>query len=248
MPVQAIMLNATCELRAAFLDINSNKKYEKFKADEWSINITLTPKVDTQIQGMFGHTGKSTTNKSALEYITWTLGASPGLRLDLEGHRDGAVSFPIQSRMLLKPKDYPLFGCQEVLSNSKALSQYLGIREWLERIIPASGTGLSDITHVDKPSFSTQIIVKFDAGNAGPTFFVPNGSTFSPTLAALRKNDQTLSITMTPDPNKEPVQTFPEGAIKTKQAKQEGVSPAAQSRLDQIQLERTIQNLRIRAE
>jgi hypothetical protein len=249
MPVQEIMLHATCELREAFISIASDPRYTNFHAKEWALNITLTPKVDTQLQSIFGYTGKSTTNPKILRFVTWTLGTNPGIRGEVDGHKDGAVTFPLRSKQLLDVKKYPLFGCEEIRLTAHALKQYLGIREWLERIVPENATGLGKITHVDKPSFSSQIVVKVDAGNAAVTFFVPPGSTFTPSLAALYKRDVTLSITLTPDPTKAFVQTYPDGAqIRKTAPSAERVSPAAQSRLDQIQLERAIQNLRVQVQ
>jgi hypothetical protein len=245
MPVQEIMMHAVCELRVAFQDMALDKRYASFKAAEWSLNITLTPKVDTQLQMSFGYTGKSTTDKSVLRFVTWTLGTSPGIRVDVEGHRDGAVTFPIRSQQLLDGRKYPIYGCEDLLRTAHALSQYLGIREWLERIVPETESGLDKLTHVDKPSYSTQIVVKLDGGNAGATFFIPNGATFNPAIAGLRKRDETLTITMTPDPVKKKVQTLPSGAIQKEPIKTAGVSAPAQERLDRIELERSIQNLRL---
>lgn len=249
MPVQEIMLHATCELREAFIGIARDPRYANFHAKEWALNITLTPKVDTQLQSIFGYTGKSTTSPKILRFVTWTLGTNPGIRGEVDGHTDGAVTFPLKSKQLLDEKKYPLFGCGEIRRTAHALKQYLGIREWLERIVPEESTGLGKITHVDKPSFAKQIVVKVDAGNAAITFFVPPGSTFTPSLAALYKRDVTLSITLTPDPTKAFVQTYPDDVqFKKKAAAADRVSPAAQSRLDQIQLERAIQNLRVQAQ
>lgn len=245
LPVQDIMLAAVCELRVAFIALKDNPQYAAFKADDWSLNITLTPKVDAQIYASFGHTGKSTTNPKDLSYITWTLGTSPGLRAGVEGHRDGGVTFALRSAQLLDPRHYPLRGCDRHERSAHALSQYLGIREWLERIVPDEVTGLTKFARLDKPSYTSQIIVKFDAGNAGVTFFVPNASTFTPAIAGLYKRDVTLSITMTPEPQRQRVETVPEGVIRKDRARAAGVSEAAQLRLDQIQLERAIQNLRI---
>src|SRR5262249_22807187 len=129
MPVQEIMLHAVCELRAAFIDMSRDKRYVHFHVAEWSMNITLTPKVDTQLQAFMGYSGKSTVDKNALRLITWTLGTSPGLRADLEGHRDGTVTFPLTSAKLLDVKNYPLSQCKEYQRNAVALMQYLGVRE-----------------------------------------------------------------------------------------------------------------------
>jgi len=248
MPVQLIMLHTTCELRAAFIALSADPKYKDFKADQWSINISLTPKVDTSLQASLGWTGR-TTNMKALRLWTWTLGTSPGLRGDIEGHRDGAVTFPLSSKQLLDVPKYPLVGCDDVRRSDPTLSQYLGIREWLERTVPTDDNGLAKLTNIDKPTFNSEIVVKFDAGNVGASYFVPNGWTYSAALAGTARRDETLSISMTPDPKVKHVETLPKGVIKKLAAGTgERISAAAQSRLDQIQLEQTLRNLRIQQE
>jgi hypothetical protein len=115
----------------------------------------------------------------------------------MKGHRDGLAAFPFHSSQLLDEKHYPLPGCYEIERSSQALSQYLGIREWLERI--ATKGDLGKLTNVDKPTFSTQIIIKYDGGNAGPSYFIPNGHVYSATLFGSRTRDETLTIAFTPD-------------------------------------------------
>src|SRR5262245_7597853 len=120
LPVRQIILHATCELRAAFISLK--KSSPNFKADQWAAAITLTPKVDTETAARFGYTGKSTTDPKVLRFITWTIGTTPGLEIDIKGHWDGGMSFPVHSSQLLDVKKYPLHGCHDAERASTALS------------------------------------------------------------------------------------------------------------------------------
>jgi hypothetical protein len=243
-PVQDILHHAVCELRIAFEILSNKEKYPGFNADQWAVSISLTPKTDTELTANFGATGSSTSNSKAIRFVTWTLG-SPGLQFDLKGHRDSAVSFPLHSSQLLDEKNYPLAGCENEGAGYASLSQHLGVAEWLERIAPQEG--LDKVTSVDKPVFNSEIIVKYDGGNAGATWTVPI-HTYTGSLFGSRTSDQTLSIAFTPDPKKVPVKTLPEGAPIVKPvaaAPRTIVSPAALNRLDQIQQEEILRNLRV---
>jgi hypothetical protein len=249
MPVQSILRHATCELRWAFEDFADQAKYPKFKADQWAIAISLTPKVDTEVSAKLGVTGKSTIDTKMTRFVTWTLGTSPGLEADFKGHRDGSVAFPIHSSQLLDRKHFPLL-CPEG-PGPESLTQYLGVHEWLQRLLPSGEDALGDLTHFDKPAFSSQIIVKFDGGNAGATWFIPNGTTYTPTLFASRIRDETLTIAFTSDPKKLPVHTLPEGAPIGKPAspaRSQAVSPAALETLGRILQDETIRNLRLQSQ
>jgi len=246
MPVQEIMLNAVCELRSAFTAVSQDPRFPKFKASEWAAAIVLTPRVDAEVAARLGATGKRSSSTSATRNITWTLGTSPGVELDIKGHRDSAVTFTVHTSQLLDATPKLEEACPQRLT-TVALTHYLGIYEWLERIIPEAGGALETVTGVDKPVFNSQVIIKYDGGNAGPTWFIPNGSTYSATVFAARTEDMTLGIGFTPDPKKKSVNTLPENAPITKRRPStvQAVSPAALNRLDQIMQEETFRNLRI---
>jgi hypothetical protein len=79
MPVQAILYNAVCELRTAFIALSDKRKYPNFKADQWAASISLTPKVDTEVSARLGATGQPFSNPKSQRFVTWTLGRHPGL-------------------------------------------------------------------------------------------------------------------------------------------------------------------------
>lgn len=251
MPVQSILHNAVCELHWAFEDLSDHQKFPNFKADQWAAAISLAPKVDVELSARLGYTGKSTTDPKILRYVTWTLGTTPGLEYDVKCHRDGSVSFSLHSSQLLFRNGFNLQNCDRPDANAFVSQQYLGVQAWLERLIPRTGSGLEMLTNPDKPAFNTEIIIKYDGGYGGPTWFVPNGSTISATFFGSRIRDETLSIAFTPDPKKVPVNTLPLGAPIVKPTAVPApshVSPGAQLRLDQIQQEEILRNLRIQGQ
>ena len=242
LPIQAILTHAVCELNTAFHDL---KTVKGFKADQWAISISLTPKIDTEFTANLGASGKSTTNAKALNYITWTLGTT-GLQFDFKGHRDGSVSFLVHSSQLLDNK-HPV-SCPPA-DTPNALMQKLGIEEWLARLITTDENGISQLTSLDKPSYNSEIIVKFDAGTGGLTFVGPYAS-IAPSVFGSHTRDETLSIAMTPEPLKQHVQTLPVGSIQKGYA---GPSPSlisndARDRLDTIQTDSILRNLRVQPE
>jgi hypothetical protein len=129
-----------------------------------------------------------------------------------------------------------------------ALAQYQGIYEWWSRLI-VQEAALAQFTKLDKPAFNSNIIVKFDIGNAGPTWVIPRGTTTF-TVFGLRTVDLTLSLAFTRDPKRPRVVTLPEGGLKQQgpPVRRDPVSPDAQQRLDSIQQENILRNLRIQAQ
>ncbi|WFU26768.1 hypothetical protein QA649_11325 [Bradyrhizobium sp. CB1717] len=251
MPVQGILHNAVCELHWAFEDLSDPVRFPNFKADQWAAAISLSPKVDVELSARLGLTGKSTTDPKVLRYVTWTLGTSPGLEYDVKGHRDGSASFSLHSSQLLFRNGFSLPNCDRPGPDAFESRQYLGVQGWLERLIPRHGSGLDLLTNPDKPVFNSQIIIKYDGGYGGPTWFIPNGTTVSATFFGSRIRDETLSIAFTPDPKKIAVNTLPTGAPIVKppvQPDPSRVSPAAQQRLDRIQQDEILRNLRIQGQ
>jgi hypothetical protein len=238
LPVQEIVTSATCELREAFARLADKKRHPNFRADEWAASISLTPKVDTDLGVNFSLTRR-------FPLITWTLG-NPGIELDVRGRRDGSATFVLHSSDLLKKNARADQQCAERLRAAHALTQYHGVYEWWARLVPSDRSGLASFTKLDKPAFNSNIVVKFTFGDAGATWIVPNG-TNSAALFGLRTLDLTLSMAFTRDPRRPRVVTLPEGGLKILAPKgpPEAVSPDALQRLDSIQTENILRNLRI---
>ncbi len=244
LPIQEILLHTACELQDAFRYL-SQERYSRFKADQWLISITLTPKVDTNLNVGFGHTRK-TSIPNALRTHTWFIGAAPGVQLDGKGQKSGAITYSIKSQNLIA--DNTLI-CDPAQSSYHVLARNLGVGEWLYRA--AVGMDAAQVADVDKPTFSADVTIKF-GGNGSYTFAFPAGSDLG-TLGGSYQLDEQLQILMTRlTPTKKFIvislptaQDFgpdPRAVVLTQA--ETSVVQDAKARLDVIQLEQTIRGLR----
>lgn len=251
LPIRQILLHATCELRKAFIDLN-DPKYKSFGAPNWLVAVSLTPKADRQITAGAGLTGKSTIDPKRVYFNLWALGSTgaPGAQIDVKGHREGYVSFSIHSRDLINEAKFPIY-CEESTPAYHALSQNLGIKDWLVRNVQAKDYTVGALAKLDKPTFTSQIYVKY-SGNGSFTYTFPLGTDFA-SLSGNYILDEQLSIALTPDPPPSTlsVRTLPPGGQFETRKPDIVVYPSSvdpQSRLDQIQLEQTLRNLQIRVQ
>jgi hypothetical protein len=242
LPIREILQRTACELRTALQDLKNAGP--QFNPNEWLINITLTPKIDTDVNAGLGITSKSSSLAGAKFLSTITLGVSPAGQIDAKGSRSGAVTYAIKSADLIrKPLD-----CENPAPTYQALAR-MGVGEWLRRTVrDARGAPAAKI---DKPTFSTDVTIKF-TGSGGYSYSFPFGSdAFS--ASGSYQIDAILGILMTPlTPAKTfEVVTLPVGEDFTKRT---AILPAASrawsvesaaSRLDVIQLDQTIRNSRI---
>jgi hypothetical protein len=240
LPIQEILQRTACELRGALTELNDAGT--QFNPNNWLINITLTPKIDTDLNAGLGITSKSTSLPSPRILSTATLGVSPAGNIDVKGSRSGAVTYAIKSADLIKkPLD-----CKNAAQTYQQLAK-LGVGEWLRRTVhDARGAPAATI---DKPTFSTDITIKF-TGSGGYSYAFPFGSD-ALSLSGSYQIDEILGILMTPlAPPKKPysVVTLPVGedfATRTATVPRSslvGGVEAAASRLDVIQLDQTIRN------
>src|SRR5262249_36510752 len=146
-PVQDILTSTLCELRSAFARLSDKALFPSFKADQWAASVTLTPKVDTELDLRYGWTRKGTSKTSHL-IVSWTLG-SPGAQADLKTHRDGSVSYAFHTAQLLQSSAEIDLECSERMRIAHSLAQYHGIYEWWARLIPREGSGLASVTRPD---------------------------------------------------------------------------------------------------
>jgi hypothetical protein len=242
LPIKEILQRTACELRTALQDLKNAGP--QFNPSNWLINITLTPRIDTDVNAGLGITSKSTSLAGAKFLSTATLGVSPAGQIDAKGSRSGAVTFAIKSADLIKqPLD-----CENPAQTYQALAR-LGVGEWLRRVVrDARG---APVAKIDKPTFSTDVTIKF-TGSGGYSYAFPFGSdAFS--ASGSYQIDEILGILMTPlVPTKTfEVVTLPVGQDFTKRtvilptsSRATSVESAA-SRLDVIQLDQTIRNSRI---
>lgn len=240
-PVEEILLNATCEMQAT-LRLLDQRRYAKFKPRQWLINITLLPKVDTEVFAGAGYSGKSSSIPVA-NSSSWVIGSGPGAGVDAKGERNGAVTYNIKSRELIATK---ALNCEDPRPTFHALSQYLGVADWLVRT--ATAMDMNPVAEVDKPNFNSQVTVKF-AGDGSYSYAFPFGGA-SASLSGSYTVDEQLQIgliPLDPPPAHYPVTTLPigglPGSVAVNRATVSSVQQARQ-RSDTIQLENTLRSLR----
>jgi hypothetical protein len=242
LPVQEILKHTICELHYAFVEANAVAP--EFDAKHWLIGVSLTPKVDTDVSVHAGLTGKNDISSAAKFVTSWFLGSSPGAQFNAKGHRDGSVTFNVDSKLLVVPR-LPL-DCNTQAPSYHVLATNLKIREWILRtalVDPAVGP----LVKIDKPSYNSSFTIKFN-GNGGFTYVFPHGSHFG-SVSGTYTIDETLGISMVPNPEKKVVvvRTLPtHGVFAGKSSILTTRAPVdAQYRLDQLQLEQTLRNLRV---
>lgn len=247
MPINDIIHNTTCELRDAFDQLNRDRQFASFKAGDWLIGLTLTPKTDREVIGGAGLTGKSTSVSNAPFFNSWAFGSAavPGALGDVRGTRNAGITYNIHSRDLLNIRKFPL-ACDPTNPNFNALAQHLGIREWLIRTARAEKQAVGSLTQLDKPTFSSEIYVKF-TGSGNFTYNFPFGTDFA-ALSGSYDEDITFSIALTQDQKKGTtlvVQSLPTGGNfgnPSPQSITTQVNVGAQARLDSIEAQQQIVN------
>ncbi|MET4260006.1 hypothetical protein ABIC09_004966 [Bradyrhizobium sp. S3.12.5] len=260
-PTQEILRYSVCELRDAYVELNDERSFPYFHAENYSIKIALQPKVDQEVDLKAGLTGKSTslTKRYSNSWIggAFSGGGGPGAGVDVRGHQDGTANFIIKSQNLISKK--LVINCDAGWSPAKhALAQNLGIRMWLLKSSSAAQNDLEKVTIVDSHAFTAEIYVKFDAAGQF-TYLFPLGTDFA-SAGGQYYTDQFLTITVTNDPPKKPitVRTIPgdipdeEGRFHPNRAQVSAASPSpkqisdeARSRLDLLQLQQTLSNLQV---
>jgi hypothetical protein len=246
LPLDDILHNTTCELREAFFELNTERQLESFGAKNWLIGLTLSPKTDKELIGGVGLTGKSIASPNPLYFNNWALGAPalPGALGDIRGTRNAGITYNVHSRDLLNVKKFPLF-CNPTSPTYNALAQHLGVREWLIRTVLAQNDTIGSLTKLDKPTFSSEIFVKF-TGSGNFTYNFPFGTNFA-SLSGSYDEDITFSIALTADQQTKVilVQSLPTGGNfgePNPQPVQTEVNIGAQSRLDAIEAQQQIVN------
>jgi hypothetical protein len=242
LPLQKIVEHTVCELRSGFRSVKAS--YPSAGADKWIIAISITPKVDTEVTASAGVTRKDSLITTAF-FRSWTLGTAPGAQFDMKGHRDSAVNFNVKSAQLLSASSETL-NCAISDFNDSVLAQHLGVDSWLNRIFATAQSSLSNLVQLDKPTFSSEIVIAFN-GSGSFTFNFPIGTDFA-SLYGKYSSDEILSITMTKDTSQKIiVQTLPSGGVFAKNSVPitsiSVISP--EQRLDTLQLEQAIKNIRL---
>jgi hypothetical protein len=209
LPINEILQHVACELRDAFTELRYINS-PSFKATNWLIGISLTPKADRELIAGAGLTGKNTTDSKRTYFNTWSLGSSPAGQLDAKGTRNASVVYKIHSRDLFNPKKF-LVACENLSPSYSVLAQHLGIHKWLVRTVTEKDRSVGGLASLETPTFTSEIFIKF-TGSGTFTYNFPLGTDFA-SLSGTYDLDETLTIGLTPDQVKSVliVQTLPTG-------------------------------------
>jgi hypothetical protein len=236
LPIREILLNASCELQSSLRYLD-NSHFVRFKARQWLVTVTLLPRVDTDVSAGIGFSGKSGNH-------SFVIGSGTGLGGDVKGARSSGVAYNMKSRELISSKTLP---CDNPTPTFNALSQNLRVGEWLIRA--ASAMDLNPVAEIDKPTFNSQITIKF-SGDGSYSYLFPVG-TPSASFAGSYAVDEQLQISLLPldpPPTHYNVRTLPVNGLKSLGIANSATLTSvqqAQRRSDTIQLDTTLRNLRI---
>jgi hypothetical protein len=169
MPEQEILHHSACEVQNAlrFL-VEYPPPKSAFVPTDWTVKITLNPKVDADLAPSAGLTRKTPTKANPVRLTSLVLGGTNGATAEGKGERTGNLDFVFDAANLIKDES---LDCEHEPFALHSLSQRIGIEDWLIRSVQAA-----TVTHskIDKPSFSADVLMKF-SGSAGYTYTFPAG-------------------------------------------------------------------------
>lgn len=238
LPIKEILAQTTCELRETFISLSRSPTLQRFQADQWLVNVSITPKVNTNVNGSAGWTRRSPFLGNPTRFTTWAI-SGPGLQLDAKAERNSGITFFFRSSDLMRDR---VLQCPPPIPSLHVLAQHLGVEAWLRRT--AEAMDIASSVNIDKPTYNTDITIKF-AANGSYTFTFPPGTDLA-TFGGSYTIDEQLNISMAPIPRKITVVTLPVGQIFRGEAITSTQEQAAQSRLDLIQLEQAIRSIQSR--
>jgi hypothetical protein len=238
LPVRAIVAQASCELRDAFIVLDQTPQFKRFKAKQWLVTITLLPRTEVGLTASGGLTRRTLNNP--VRFTTWAL-SGPGVQLDDKGIRSSGISYNFVSgalmadRTLMCPPDYP---------SIHVLAQHLNVGRWLFR--SADTLSVAASLSADKPVYNSQITIRL-AANGSYTFTFPAGTDLA-SLSGSYSLDEQLNISMAPIADKETlsVTSLPTGKQYRSPVTSTVQVQAAQTRLDIQGLETAIRQLQTR--
>jgi hypothetical protein len=249
-PIKEILRYTACELAIGYQDLY--KRYPNFDASAYAIAVSMQPKLDREVTGNLGLTGKSSLTQSI--FNSWTLGAfsaggAPGAGIDVRGHQDGKVTYNVPSAKFVDPKHPIRLDCGDWSPAYPTLVSNLGIRDWLYRSAFASGGEMAKLTSVDSQIYTSEIYVLYRAGGTF-TYNFPLGTDFA-SLGGQQYLDEFLTITITHVAPKIKVVTLPNGGtweLKTSPVPVAATtfSPETDQKLLLLQLQQAIQNNQVR--
>jgi len=187
LPQSEVIHHSACEIQSAlrFFDQYPPPK-SVFVARNWTIRLSLNPKVDADIVPGAGLTRRQPTKTSATRFANLVLGSGNGVTAELRGDRTGNLDFVFDSSKLI---DDSSLDCVHEPFSLHSLTKSIGIGEWLTNSINAA---ILTNSSIDKPSFSTEVYTKF-SGVSSYTYTFPAGTDLL-SLNGYYQLDETLNV------------------------------------------------------
>jgi hypothetical protein len=243
MPQQEIVHHSACEIQSALRYLYAYPPPKSvFQATEWTIRISLNPKVDADLIPSAGLTRVAPTTPKPVRLTTLVVGGSNGVTAETKGEHTGNLDFVFDAAKLIKDTS---LDCEHEPFALHSLSKKIGIEDWLVRAVQAAA-----VTHsqIDKPSFSADVFMKFSA-SVGYSYAFPAGTDLAG-LGGYYQQEQTLNVNMTAKTPKKTITatTLPaggEGFNTNNGTVTSHVTVLEQTRSDLQQIEQAIRNNRL---
>ena len=194
------------KLQTALRQLDGHIDRKRFDARNWTIRISLNPKMEADIIPGAGLTRRDPSKIGVARFANWVVGGSTGMQLDMRGQRTGNLDFVFDSSDLI---DDGHLQCHSASLSLHALTKEIGIASWLQRSVGAAYTTGSSI---DKPSFSSEVFMKFNMNTNSFNYTFTAGTDLL-TLGGYMQMQATLNINFTAKPkvSKFNVVTLPKG-------------------------------------
>jgi hypothetical protein len=187
--IAEIVHHSACEIQNALRYLTASPPPKSvFVATEWTVKITLNPKIDADIAPSAGLTRKSPTTPNPLRLTTLTLGGASGATAETKGENTGSLDFVFDSAKLLADRT---LDCENEPFALHSLSKRIGIEDWLIHSVQAAAATHSKI---DKPSFSADVWMKF-SGSGGYNYMFPAGTNIAG-LSGYYLLEETLNVNL----------------------------------------------------
>ena len=187
MPEREIVQHAACEVQAALRSIQLGRPPKSvFAPANWTVKISLNPKIDADIAPGAGLTRRNPT--SGTRFANLVLGGSNGATAEMRGERTGSLDFVFDAAKLIKDQT---LGCDHETFHLHSLTKSIGIEDWLLRSVAAA---IATSSTIDKPSFSSDVLMKFN-GSGSYTFTFSAGTDLA-TLSGYYQLQETLNVNL----------------------------------------------------
>lgn len=190
MPEQEIVHHSACEVQGALRYLAQLPAAKSvFAPSEWTVKISLNPKIDADTSASAGLTNKSPGLSTATRFVTWVAGGPGGATAETKGERTGNLDFVFDAKKLMADD---ALDCEHEPFALHSLTKRIGIEDWLVRSVEAAARTRSKI---DKPSFSSDVFMKF-SGSGSYTYTFPAGTNLLG-LGGYYQLDETLNVNLT---------------------------------------------------